>query len=612
MNQLIKKASNSQTWKVDLLTKRILKTEMALNALIPTTLWISDLHGEGDRFVSILKGKFGMLFRTCQEALPKTLEPEKINYLGRVIRKNSYYYEPETPMDIQDVIQCLIKVLKYKINQVHERLDRLFSREYIAVFHQILYEDEAPDIVYENHYISQKIISQLSRAIKKSILNKIILLGDIFDRGPEPDKITRILSSKPYKEILHLIFGNHDILWMGACVGNQSLIAETMRITCRYDHIPLLDRLDFDIGKLKAFATKTYPKGKTLGKFKANSQDARSMEKALAIIQFKLEEKTIRNHPEYEMDSRLWLHKLATMLQDGSANELTDTYFPTLDFENPTNLTKEEQDVIDDLTRQFVTNSKLKRLIRFYFEEGKTYFVYNNFLNIHALIPSTFDGLFDTVFGYKGKKLLDFIQKNIEELGKNYIESKPQDERQVSLMFYLWSGPKSPFFGKNAMKTFERYFLNERETHKERSLYWDSNLKIKKFKDLIQKEFNVKRVIHGHTPRDTSKGQKIASEDGFAINVDGGFAKAYFNRGHSLVQTPKQIYGIILPTPDELVEAASKRKIAKIGVEIISDSNTPTRVKDTPDGKKLKEKYKQLFEELSKLNKNKFKSQFKN
>lgn len=587
--------------KAKSLVKQILDLETTLNSNILTTLWISDLHGEGDRFASILKGRFGVLYQTCVEALPKTFSPEKITYLGRVIRKGYYYESRNVPMDRQDVIRCLVDVLKYKVNNVRYEDADLISPEYREIILRLISDAKVPDMVFENELFAQRLVNNLSAAIKKVLIDHIVVLGDIFDRGSQPDKIIRILSSKPFKNIVHLVYGNHDVLWMGACAGNLSLIAEAMRITCRYNHMDLLRRLRIDESKLREFAIKTYPPETTTGKFKAQDEAARSMEKALAVIQFKLEEVTIRKHPEFDMDKRLWLHKLSEMLESGETDGLLDSYFPTVQADDPTRLSDEERAVFEDLRDQFLKSQPLKQLMSFFFESGKTYHVYNSILNIHALIPSNQEGDFDEFLGLKGKALLDHIQNSIYTIGQNYIHGKEQEEKDMALMFYLWCGPKSPFFGKHAMKTFERYFMEDKATHKEKTLYWESNLRNKAFQNRIKKEFEAERVVYGHTPRDYYKGQKIASPDGFAIDIDGGFAEAYFNRGHSLVQTPKQIYGLVLPTPDELKHAAQEKRAAKLGVEIIEDREHPQKVKDTWRGNYLQKKKEKLMQELNEL-----------
>jgi fructose-1,6-bisphosphatase-3 len=573
--------------EIDKLSNKLLELDLELNSNIPTTLWISDLHGEGDRFKSILRGRFGMLYQTCNEALPNTFSSEKIQYLTKIIRKQQYVHDDAIQMDMQDVILCLVEILKYKLTNIRSQEREIFRPEFRDVINRLLAGLPVPDPIFEEKIIANRLISHLSHAIRQVLLDRIQVLGDVFDRGPQPDKILRILSSHFYRNGVDYVFGNHDILWMGAASGNRSLIAEALRITCRYDHFEFLERLRFNTDRLAEFAERTYPVDKVTGNFKAKTDKGRSMEKALAIIQFKLEEQTIKHFPQYEMNSRLWLDRLADILQSGQTEGLNDTHFPTLDYSSPGQLTTEETEIIEDLEKQFTTNRHLKRLLHFLFTKGQTYHIQNNFLNIHALVPSTADGEFEEFLSRKGKDLLNFIQDTIARVGKNYLQGKSQKEEDQALFFYLWCGPKSPFFGKHAMKTFERYFLKDKETHTERSLFWKDNMQTSTFKKKMQQEFGVQRVIFGHTPVNYKKGLHMASEDGVAINVDGGFAAAYYNRGHSLVHTPHQLYGIILPTPDEMKEAEKKLESAPLDVELIDEFRRPMKIKDTIAGKKL-------------------------
>lgn len=586
---MTEKISNSRirSSEIDDLSHKLLELEHELNSNIPTTLWISDLHGEGDRFISILRGRFGMLYQTCREALPATFSSEKIQYLTKVIRKKQYFFDDIVRMDMQDVILCLVQILKYKLTNVGSRPNEIFRPEFRHTITRLLSGLPVPNPIFEEPIISNRLISHISHTIRQVLLDRIQVLGDVFDRGPQPDKIIRILSSNAYKQMVDYVFGNHDILWMGAASGNGSLIAEALRITCRYDHFPFLQRLRIDTSLLEDFAVRTYPVDLVTGNFKAKTDKGRAMEKALAIIQFKLEEQTIRDFPQYEMKSRLWLDKLAEMLENGKTDQLNDTHFPTIDFKNPGKMSEEEQEIIDDLVKQFTTNRRLKRLLHFFFTVGKTFHIQNNFLNIHALVPSTENGQFEEFLGRKGKILLTFIQETIERVGKNYLQSKKQSQEDQALFFYLWCGAKSPFFGKHAMKTFERYFLIDKDSHTERSLHWKDNMQTTEFKRLMQREFGVQRVIFGHTPVNYKKGIPMSSEDGVAINVDGGFAAAYYNRGHSLVHTPHQLYGIILPTPSEIREAERKLESAPLDIELIDEFRQPMKIKDTIAGKKL-------------------------
>lgn len=591
-------SNDIQVGQIDKLTSKLLDLDLELNSNIPTTMWISDLHGEGDRFKSILRGRFGMLFQTCKEALPTTFSLEKIQYLTKIIRKQQYLEDDIIQMDMQDVILCLVQVLKYKLTNIKSHDNEIFRPEFRDIISRLLSGLPVPDPIFEEAIISNRLIAHLAYTIRQVLLDRIQVLGDVFDRGPQPDKILRILSSHFYKDMVDYVYGNHDILWMGAASGNRSLIAEALRITCRYDHFEFLNRLGFDSSRLADFAERTYPVEWVTGNFKAKTNKGRSMEKALAVIQFKLEEQTIRDFPEYQMQSRLWLNRLASMLASRDTDALNDTHFPTLDLNDPGRLTEQEQQLVEELAVQFTCNRRLKRLLRFLFTKGKTYHIQNNFLNIHALVPSTKEGDFEEFLGYQGKELLSFIQRTIDRVGQHYLAGLPQNPEDQALFFYLWCGPKSPFFGKHAMKTFERYFLRDKETHAEHSLFWKDNMQTSTFKKKMQVEFGVQRVIYGHTPVNYKKGFQMASEDGVAINVDGGFAAAYYNRGHSLVHTPHQLYGIILPTPSEIMEAERKLESAPLDIELIDEFPQPMKIKDTIAGKKLKLERDEILQQL--------------
>ena len=239
---------------LDELAQRLLQLDTELNSNIPTTLWISDLHGEGDRFKSILRGRFGVLYQTCREALPNTFTTDKIQYLIRVIRKQQYIEDPGIRMDMQDIILCLVQVLKYKLTNVRYRVEDIAMPEFKETIRRLLFGLPVPDPIFEEKVISARLINHLCHAIRNVLLDRIQVLGDVFDRGPQPDKIIRFLSSAPYRRIVDYVLGNHDILWMGAASGNRSLIAEAIRITCRYDHFEFMERLDFDPSLLAAFA----------------------------------------------------------------------------------------------------------------------------------------------------------------------------------------------------------------------------------------------------------------------------------------------------------------------------------------------------------------------
>ncbi len=577
--------------------KELAQIETELERKIDTTMWISDPHGAGDRFVSILKGRFGLVWRTLYETLPRTFSNEKLNYLDRVIQTERYYTTEKFTMERQDVISSLVSIIRTQVEDIvdFDQIRSGINQDLKILLENLLLNFPVPNIVYENPLVADKIISALSKILKQVILGQLVVLGDVFDRGDEPDKILRILASREIRPFVKFVWGNHDILWMGAAAGNRSLIAEALRISVRYDNLAFIERLGIDLSRLKAFATSLYP-GEISGSFKAKLDISKKMEKTLAMIQFKLEEKTIRQFPELQMESRLNLEGLAAMLKKGETEGLTDTHFPTLDPENPLELTPEEREVIDDLAVQFTSSPRIREHMSFLFKDGKLYHINNFILNIHALIPSTEKGAFDKLFGKKGRELCDHIEKLVKNVGDRYLRGKEQDPFELAVMFYLWCGPKSPFFGKHAMKTFERYFFKDKQTHKEKMLYWGENLQKREFMDLIMEEFGAERIVYGHTPVDIMKGEKIASPDGRAINIDGGFSEAYLGRGHSLIHTPYSLFAIILPSLDEIKE----QEHTKLTFEDIARFDEPKKIKDTFRGRELMERREELVKILGK------------
>jgi len=581
--------------------RELSEIETELERDIYTTMWISDPHGAGNRFVSILKGRFGLIFRTAQEALPKTFSVEKLEHLDLIIRKEKYVEPRGISLARQDAISSLVSIIRYKVQDTKDfdLIRSNINRDLKPIIENMILNFPIPNIVYENRIISGKVITALAKIVKQVILGQLVVLGDVFDRGDEPDKILRILSQKDIKPYVTFVWGNHDILWMGAAAGNRSLIAEALRISTRYDNLEFLERLGIDLSRLKEFSSRLYP-GEIRANMKAKLDISKKLEKTLAIIQFKLEEETIKKYPQLEMESRLNLEKLAQILKTGDTDLLTDTDFPTIDLNDPVRLTDEEEDIINDLAEQFTRSPQIRRLMEYLFVEGKLYHVNNYIFNIHATIPSTPDGQFETLHGKKGKDLLDHIESSVKDVGRNYLEGNSQEPFQLALMFYLWCGPKSPFFGKDAMKTFERYFYRDKQTHREKTLYWEDNIKKKEFMDLIQQEFEAERVVYGHVPVNILEGGRIATPDGRAINIDGGFSEAYLSRGHSLIQTPYSLFAIILPTEAEIEEARKKKEPAKLMFEHIDTFETPKKIRDTFKGRELinrREKLLAMMEE---------------
>ena len=348
---------------------------------------------------------------------------------------------------------------------------------------------------------------------------------------------------------LDIELGNHDILWMGAACGNEACIANVIRICSRYDNINTLeDGYGINIRPLTTFALKTYsndncekfmPKIFDYNKYiRSDEITIAKIHKAISIIQFKIEGKLIKEHPEYDMKKRLLLDKInykeGTIKINGNTYHLNDINFPTINPEDPYKLTKEEQEIIDRLRESFMNSDTLNRHILFLYSKSSIYKCFNSNLLFHGCIPMDEDGEFSEVdiLGRKlsGKAYLDELDKVIR---KAYFEREQQEKNknEIDLMWYLWCGPKSPMFGKEKAATFERYFVIEKETHKEFKNPYFALAEKEETCNKILKEFGLEsknsHIINGHIPVKEKDGESPIKANGKLLVIDGGFAKSY-------------------------------------------------------------------------------------
>lgn len=429
------------------------------------------------------------------------------------------------------------------------------------------------------------------------------ILGDVFDRGPSPDKIMDILCDYHNFDIQ---WGNHDILWMGAAAGNDCCIANVIRIALRYGNQTVLeDGYGINLLPLATFALEVYaddpckmfmPKGssKELGVSEKTLHMIAQWHKAISIIQFKLEAATIKRCPDFEMEDRLMLHHIdfdrKVFVLDGKEYELTDTNFPTIDPKDPYRLTPEEQDLVTKLHNSFMSSEKLQRHMACLFRNGCIYTVINSNLLFHASVPLNADGSLKDIDicgeKYHGKALLQKVGNMIREAYFGTTDAE-RHAYAIDYVWYLWCGKNSPAFDKDKMATFERYFLKDKETHKEIKGYYYTLREKEEVCDMLLDEFEVKgihrHIINGHVPVKTIKGENPIKANGKMMVIDGGFSKAYqpetgiagytlvfHSRGFQLVQhepftsiTKAVQEGQDIKSTTQLVEMSSKRMMVK-------------------------------------------------
>eukprot|EP01063_Lacrimia_lanifica_P003003 TRINITY_DN11619_c0_g1_i1.p1 TRINITY_DN11619_c0_g1~~TRINITY_DN11619_c0_g1_i1.p1 ORF type:complete len:721 (+),score=296.49 TRINITY_DN11619_c0_g1_i1:96-2165(+) len=463
--------------------------------------------------------------------------------------------------------------------------------------------------------LAKELCVALADLICQLAVYHVHVVGDIYDRGPAAHLVMEKLCDYHSVDIQ---WGNHDMLWMGAAAGSEVSMCTTVRIALRYSNMATLeDAYGIAMLPLAQLATHYYggdPKAAKIFKPKRSNEKTRTeddyillakMQKAIAVIQFKLEDELIRRHPEYEMDDRLMLHTLdakrGTIAVGGKTHPLLDTFFPTIDPAHPTRLTDMERKVVDDLMASFANSRWLQKHMRRLWSHGGMYLVYNGNLLLHGAVPMTSDGrLAKCRVGdqmLSGKAYCDALDKT----ARGALDGQPGTKAWqdgLDMLYYLWTGPKSPLFGKARMTTFERYFVADKKTHAEPK---DPYLKMRHdatAAKVVLKEFGLCPdtgiIVNGHTPVKVAKGESPIKADGRLLVIDGGFAAAYQKEtgiaGYTLISNS---YGFMLAEHKKFrgktaaVEAHADNHAKTIPVAHNSKRMT---VRDTDDGPRLAQK----------------------
>ena len=612
----------------------IINLEAILNLPKGTEHYISDVHGEYETFVHILNNGSGVIKRKIDDIFKNTLREAEKKTLATLV----YYPEKKLKLLLKEeentdewyriTLQRLIEICraassKYTRSKVRKALPKDFAYIIEELLHEnenrfdkIEYFEKIIDTIIETERASKFIVA-LCRLIQRLSVDHLHIVGDIFDRGPSPDKIIEKLIKHHSVDIQ---WGNHDILWMGAASGSKAYIATVLRICARYNNLDIIED-SYGINTLplatfamefysddpcKYFEAKNFPDGTTdKKKFKLIKQ----MHKAISIIQFKLEGQIIKRNPNFNMDDRLLLDKINiednTVIIEGKTYNLLDSNFPTIDKNNPYELTPEESELINKLQLSFLNSEKLQRHIKFLFNKGSMYLVFNSNLLIHGCVPMKKNGSFtDIQISGKTYHGITLLNKMETIARKCYFNRNNQnyENNDFDWLWYLWCGPNSPLFGKNKMATFERYFVKEKEIHKEISNpYFD-------FRDSedacnnILKEFGLtnkkSHIINGHVPVAVRKGESPIKANGKLLVIDGGMAKAYQKitgiAGYTLIYNS---YGLLLIShePFESTQKAIEEENDILSSRVVLEKEiSRIRVGDTDIGRDLKQQIHEL------------------
>lgn len=598
-----------------------------------TEHFLSDIHGEYDAFSHVLRNGSGAVRKKIDDVFLDSLSEEDKAALATLI------YYPHRRIEVvkaqeknlqkwyRENLYRLIEVCKTVSSKyTRSKVRKSLPKEYAYVIEELITEKQEvlnKEAYYEaivNTIVelgqTDNFIIALAELIQRLVIDHLHILGDIFDRGAQPHKILNRLERYHSFDIQ---WGNHDIVWMGAATGQLACIASVIRSSIRYGNLDLLEEgYGINMIPLATFAMSVYKDDpctifaqKGSGTFTNEETELiRKMHKAIMIIRMKLEGQLIKKYDSFGMKDRLVLdfidYEKGTVLLDGKTYELLDTNFPTIDPKNPYKLTQEEEDVMARLSSSFRHCEKLQRHVNLLLKKGSMYKIYNQNLLYHGCVPMNEDGSFAKVniFGeeYSGKALYDVIEAYVR---KGFF-AKDEEEREKGrdIMWYAWTAPYSPIFGRSKMATFERYFLKDTGTHEEKKNAYYEHLDTPDLAEKILAEFGLcgenAHIINGHVPIQRIAGESPVKCNGKLIIIDGGFSSTYRSKtgiaGYTLTYNS---YGLTLSAhqPFKSVEDAvvgnndleSKKEVVEVAEHRIL-------VGDTDAGKRMMERIEDLKE----------------
>lgn len=528
-----------------------------------TEYFFSDLHGEHGAFVHLLKSCSGVIKVKVKDTFGHMLTAKEETELANII----YYPERSIEKKVEEgnltdewislTIYRLIQVLKVvSTKYTRSKVRKKMPPEFAYIIDELLHVnqlDENKKLYYSEILnsildigVGDKFIIAICGVIQRLTIDHLHILGDIYDRGPHGDIIMEELIK--FDE-LDMQWGNHDAEWMGAAAGNLACVCSVLRVGISYNNFDILeDAYGINLRQLSMFASEVYKDDPCL-RFRPHLLDeniydsveptlAAKMHKAIAIIMFKVEGALVKRHPEYNMEGRLLLDKIdfaaGTLNINGKEYPMLDTNFPTVDPKDPYKLTPAEEELVESLALSFKHSILLQKHIQFMYSHGSMYLKYNNNLLFHGCIPMDVDGEFTGIEingkCYRGKEFMDYLEKRIIQA---YFLPEDDERKQSStdLMYYLWCGAKSPLFGKDAMRTFENYFIEDAAARKE---HMDPYYKLSETEECCNKifeEFGLpaeeSHIINGHIPVKIKEGQSPIKANGKLYVIDGGLSKAY-------------------------------------------------------------------------------------
>lgn len=583
---------------------------------------ISDIHGEDKKLRHVINNASGTLRPLVERLLKNKMPPEQFEefltlvfYPAEVIERMERTlpddearkaFASRTLHNLFDVV----RVLAAKRSLKHAT--RIFPTEYRELFAEILHE---PSTERESAYI-EAIVDELvrrgrvlhlihltGRVIRNLAIDELIIAGDCWDRGPRGDRVVDYLMQQPN---VSFVWGNHDMAWLGACLGHEALVCHVMRVSLRYRRLLQLEEgYGIPVVSLDALARKVYRDDPaecfgTKGTGMREKLSMARMQKAVAVMQWKLEGQVIASHPEWKMEHRRLLHRInykaGTIELDGSTYALKDTYFPTIDPADPYSLSEDERLCLERLKSSFLSSQKLWAQMRWMVARGSMVLRREEHLIFHGCVPVNERGDFlPMMIGGRpqsGRAMFEAIEQTVYRL----MEVRSKDD--LDMLWYLWSGPQSPLFGKDRIATLERELIADETTHHEIKNPYFALIHEPWFCDKILQEFGVDPrqgvIVNGHVPVKVEKGESPMKRSGKAITIDGAFSEAYGDHGFTLVLEPHRTF-LARHHHFESVEAAILHGADIIpSITVVREWDHPKRVAESQRGRDLRCTIEQL------------------
>ena len=611
----------------------IINLQSIINLPKGTEHFLSDIHGEYEAFSHVLRNGSGAVRKKIDDVFGHTLGTAEKRSVATLI-----YYPREKLEQLRqsgEDMQNWYRVTLYRLIELCRVVSSKYTRskvrkalpsDYAYVIEELI--TEKPELSDKEAYYeaiiqtildigrAEPFIIAMAELIQRLVVDHLHIIGDIFDRGPLPHQIMDCLMDY---HSLDIQWGNHDVLWMGAAAGQQACIATVIRLCLRYGNLDILeDGYGINMLPLVTFTLETYVDDEAR-QFGIKTQQEKAdislalqqrMHKAISVIQFKIEGQLASENPEFGMNGRCLLDQIDYETNqiriDGKQYELLDGRFPTIDPAEPYALSEQEKNVMERLTRAFKNCEKLQKHVKFLLKKGSLYKVYNGNLLYHGCVPMNEDGSFMgvPVYGqtYHGKALYDVLEQYVRKAFFSMEEE--EKERGRNILWFLWSAPGSPLYGRSKMATFERYLIAEKETHQELKNAYYQLLEKKETAEKILKEFGLEgeeaRIINGHVPVHQKEGESPVKCEGKLLIIDGGFSRAYHREtgiaGYTLIYNS---YGMSLAAhePFETTEIAIQEEKDIVSHQIaVNYSHKRQTVGDTDNGKQLLKKIGELKE----------------